>query len=158
MCTVLSLPCPGRTLCQDTPAIIPLPVLTWDMSVVQPHLTFAPVPSVRQCPPQTPQRDSREFGWLPWGLKPFPSLHTWRGKHFTACLMCFSPAWRLQCVNPLAEQRGLCQTRLDCTELHPIMFILNLDIFPNFLKCSLTYENACITHLSSTCVIAICKS
>lgn len=49
--------CPHELLFQDAATVIRSPLLGWDLSVAQPHLTLlvhSAVSSVQQCPPQAP--------------------------------------------------------------------------------------------------------
>lgn len=39
------------------------------------------------------RKTAANFGWLPWGLTPFPSPNPWKGKCFTAYLLRCALAW-----------------------------------------------------------------
>lgn len=82
--------CPGELLYQRKPTI--------SRSLLLGYFT-SPWGYIHQCPllhntlHKSLRKAAGNFGCLPWGLKPFPSRHPWRGKRFTACLLCFFLGW-----------------------------------------------------------------
>lgn len=151
--------CPGRLLrrARGAPAISRSLLLAWGISVVQPP---SPCWYIHQCPLLTMPTTSplgKQRGILDdflgvWSPSQVFTLEEENVSQLIRCafppLFFFFPHMRGMGRFPsllTRTNRCICctgLTGLERTELHVIMFILNLDIFPNFLTFSLSCENA----------------